>query len=412
MQHFRKDLQYYKFSLYGFFKNLRFFEPFLILFFLDKGMSYTQIGMLYAVREVGINILEIPTGIMADIIGRKRTMLMAFSAYIISFSVFYMFSGFWPFILAMVCFAFGESFRGGTHKAMIFIYLKMNNWENQKVAYYGHTRSWSQMGSALSSLLAAAIVLISGNYQAVFLLSILPYIADFILVATYPEELDGEIRNNSVSVSTKLREVWESIRSSFKQQPLFRLFGNLALYGGLFKASKDYLQPILVMAVLAVTWFPGISPENKSTIAIGIIYFIIYSITAVTTRNSGKITAQIGTLGRTINITLVLGAFISIAVGLLVKNQVPVVAAFLFLFLFVIENLRKPVGISAVADNLTPNILATGLSTQSLLESIVSALFAFLLGILADHAGLGMAFITAGVMVLIIFPWLRVKAQK
>jgi MFS family permease len=79
MQHFIKDLQYYKFSLYGFFKNLRFFEPFLILYFLDKGMSYTQIGILYAVREVGINILEIPTGIMADIIGRKRTLLMAFS---------------------------------------------------------------------------------------------------------------------------------------------------------------------------------------------------------------------------------------------------------------------------------------------------------------------------------------------
>jgi MFS family permease len=412
MQHFIKDLQFYKFSLYGFFKNLRFFEPFLILYFLDKGMSYTQIGLLYAVREVGINILEIPTGIMADIIGRKRTMLLAFSSYIVSFSIFYMFSGFWVFIIAMVSFAFGESFRGGTHKAMIFTYLKLNGWENQKVAYYGHTRSWSQMGSALSSLLASVIVLISGNYQAVFLLSILPYIADFILIATYPAALDGEIQNNSDSVASKLKEVWTSINMAFRQITLFRLFGNLALYGGLFKASKDYLQPILVMAVLAISLAPGVSPENKSTVAIGVIYFIIYSITAVTTRNSGKITAWIGTLARTINITLVMGAIISIAVGLLVKNQIPVVAAILFLFLFVIENLRKPVGISAVADTLTPNILATGLSSQSLLESIVSALFAFLLGILADYAGLGMAFISAGIIVILLFPWIRVKAQK
>jgi hypothetical protein len=295
---------------------------------------------------------------------------------------------------------------------MIFTYLKLNGWENQKVAYYGHTRSWSQMGSALSSLLAAVIVLISGNYQAVFLLSILPYIADFILIATYPAALDGEIQNNSDSVASKLKEVWTSINMAFRQITLFRLFGNLALYGGLFKASKDYLQPILVMAVLAISLAPGVSPENKSTVAIGVIYFIIYSITAVTTRNSGKITAWIGTLARTINITLVMGAIISIAVGLLVKNQIPVVAAILFLFLFVIENLRKPVGISAVADTLTPNILATGLSSQSLLESIVSALFAFLLGILADYAGLGMAFISAGIIVILLFPWIRVKAQK
>ncbi len=31
---FNKDLQFYKFCAYGFLKNLRFFEPFLMLFFL------------------------------------------------------------------------------------------------------------------------------------------------------------------------------------------------------------------------------------------------------------------------------------------------------------------------------------------------------------------------------------------
>ena len=39
---FRKDLQYYKFCLYGFLKNLRFFEAFLILFFLEGGLSFFE----------------------------------------------------------------------------------------------------------------------------------------------------------------------------------------------------------------------------------------------------------------------------------------------------------------------------------------------------------------------------------
>ena len=47
-----KNLQYYKFCLYGFFKNLRLFEAFLILFLLDNGMSYVQIGVLYSIREI------------------------------------------------------------------------------------------------------------------------------------------------------------------------------------------------------------------------------------------------------------------------------------------------------------------------------------------------------------------------
>ena len=66
---------------------------------------------------------------------------------------------------AMILFAVADSFRTGVHKAMIFDYLKVNKWSQHKVSYYGHTRSWSQTGSAVSALIAAAIVYISGNYK-------------------------------------------------------------------------------------------------------------------------------------------------------------------------------------------------------------------------------------------------------
>ena len=94
-------------------------------------------------------------------------------------------------MLGMTFFAFGEAFRGGTHKAMIFEYLKMNGWQDQKVDYYGHTRSWSQNGSAVSALIAAAIVFVSGRYDVIFLISILPYILNLFLMLSYPQELDG-----------------------------------------------------------------------------------------------------------------------------------------------------------------------------------------------------------------------------
>jgi len=86
---FHRDLQYYKFCTYGFLKNLRFFEPFLILFFVEKGLTYFQIGTLYAVREVSTNILEVPTGIIADSFGRRRTMIYSFISYIFSFLIFF-----------------------------------------------------------------------------------------------------------------------------------------------------------------------------------------------------------------------------------------------------------------------------------------------------------------------------------
>ena len=81
---FKKDTQYFKFCSYGFLKNLRFFDAFLLLFFLENGISYTQIGIIYATREIIINIFEIPSGIIADTYGRKNSLIAAFLAYIIS----------------------------------------------------------------------------------------------------------------------------------------------------------------------------------------------------------------------------------------------------------------------------------------------------------------------------------------
>ena len=82
----------YRFSVYGFLKNLRLFEPFIILLFREDGLSFLQIGLLYSIRDIATNFLEIPSGIYADAFGRRKSMLFSFSAYIVSFIVFYLFS--------------------------------------------------------------------------------------------------------------------------------------------------------------------------------------------------------------------------------------------------------------------------------------------------------------------------------
>ena len=146
MPGFSKDLQYYKFCAYGFLKNLRFFEPFLILFFLEKDITFFQIGILYTVRELTRNIFEIPAGLAADVLGRRRTMISSFILYIISFLVYSSSRSMLVLSAATIIFGLAEAFRTGTHKAMIFDYLQNKGWPDQKVHYYGHTRSWSQAG--------------------------------------------------------------------------------------------------------------------------------------------------------------------------------------------------------------------------------------------------------------------------
>ena len=43
---------FWKFRLYGFLKNLRFFDPFLILFLREMGLSFLEIGIILADTRV------------------------------------------------------------------------------------------------------------------------------------------------------------------------------------------------------------------------------------------------------------------------------------------------------------------------------------------------------------------------
>ncbi|MBT7298324.1 MAG: MFS transporter, partial [Victivallales bacterium] len=57
----------FRFCLYGFLKNQQYYEPFLILVFREKGLSFLQIGLLVGFREICLNLFEIPSGAVADL---------------------------------------------------------------------------------------------------------------------------------------------------------------------------------------------------------------------------------------------------------------------------------------------------------------------------------------------------------
>ena len=84
-----QKLQVVKFSMYGFLKNLRFFEAFLIIYMLSHDMNLFKIGILFAVREAIIYIFEIPSGVLADRFGKKNELVLCFLFYIFSVLFFY-----------------------------------------------------------------------------------------------------------------------------------------------------------------------------------------------------------------------------------------------------------------------------------------------------------------------------------
>ena len=388
---FKKNAQYYKFCAYGFLKNLRFYEPFLMLFFLEKGLNYAQIGTLYAVREVGINLMEVPSGLLADTFGRRLTMVASFVAYVASFITFYGADSYWVLLGAMVLYSFGDAFRTGTHKAMIFDYLRAQGWDHLRTHYYGHTRSWSQRGAAVSALIAAALVFWHRSYAPVFLFTIVPYVLDLLLVASYPAYLDGPRHSSDKTVAQEFRAVWDAVRATFRRPSVLRAIANQALFSGYYKACKDYLQPILRALALTVPVLIAFEARERTAVVTGVVYAALYLFTAFAARLSGRFADRFTGLAAPLNATLLVGLGFGTASGLLYSGGFAVPAVTLYIGIYVLENLRKPMGITYVSERIKQESLATGLSVESQAETLFAALIALAIGTLSMRFGLGAA---------------------
>lgn len=410
MSRFKKDLQYYKFCLYGFLKNQRFFEPFFILFLLEKDMSYLQIGSIYTIREITRNIFEIPAGFGADVLGRRKTMITSFSLYILSFLLYFISRNYLIIVVATMVFALGDAFRTGTHKAMIFDYLGIKGWANEKVHYYGHTRSWSQIGSALSSLIAAALVFFSGNYETIFLYSGIPYVIGLFLMISYPGYLDGNVEKLEwQSLKTRFKKVGREFLVSFKNLRMLKAIVNISSYSGYYRAVKDYLQPVIVTLAIALPLLEKYNDDQRLAIFIGLIYFIIYLLTSAAARNAGKFADLFPQLLKPLNITLLSGLLLGVFVGLFYHFGLVILSVALFVVIYIIENIRRPAGVSFISENLSEDILATALSAEEQSKTIFSAVIAFLMGFLADRFGIGPGMIIISSIMIISLPviWLR-----
>lgn len=406
---FKKDRMFPRFALYGFLKNLRFFDPFIILIFREAGLSFLQIGLLYAIRDVATNVLEIPTGVFADAFGRRRSMLMAFGAYIVSFLIFYFFTGFALYALAMILFAFGEAFRSGTHKALILEHLKLNQMQHLKVEYYGRTRSASQFGSAVNALIAASLVFYTGNYRAMFLAAILPYMLDFINLAGYPRELDGELKQlSSATIGTQIRATLKDFGGMFTDWRALRAILNSSGFSGLFKATKDYLQPILETFALSLPVFLLLSDKRRSALVIGLVYFVIYLFTSYASRSAANFSHRFSSLGRAINLSFLAGTGLLFVAGLATWQNVTWLAILVFLAFYVLHNLRRPMNVAFISDRISHRVMASGLSVESQFTTLLTAVFAPILGALADHLGVGAALAILGAGVLLLFVFVRV----
>ncbi|MCP4624460.1 MAG: hypothetical protein GY850_13170, partial [bacterium] len=178
---------------------------------------------------------------------------------------------------------------------------------------------------------------------------------------------------------------------SVRQAGLRRLILESMGFEGFFKASKDYLQPILMAAAMPLTaaLFTGIelSNEQRSVVLIGPVYFILFLLSAVAARNAYRLVSEPGRedkAGRQLwGLSILI--FLVLLPALYFRIHWITIAG--FVVLYIVQNLWRPVLISRFDVHSDEAKGATVLSMESQAKSLGAMFMAPMLGLIIDWVG-------------------------
>ncbi|MDR3424499.1 MAG: MFS transporter [Alphaproteobacteria bacterium] len=158
--------------IHNFLNDFRFHNAFLAIYFAQITGSYTVAMSVFAIATVTSAIMDIPTGILSDKMGRKFTVAFASICSTLSVALYAFAHNKTVLLLGGSLGGLSECLFNGNNNAFMYESLKAVGQESQFHHYQGRANSMFQLGLGLSAL--AATFLVSGGLRFVFLLGIIP----------------------------------------------------------------------------------------------------------------------------------------------------------------------------------------------------------------------------------------------
>ncbi|HOY27209.1 MAG TPA: MFS transporter [Mesotoga sp.] len=110
--------------VFSFFMNLRLSGGLWMIYMAFKGMSLTQIGLLEGIFHVTSLAMEVPTGSIADLFGRKLSRTLGRCMSLASILILIVSSDFTHFLFFMVFSALSYNLESGSGEALVYDSLK------------------------------------------------------------------------------------------------------------------------------------------------------------------------------------------------------------------------------------------------------------------------------------------------
>jgi MFS family permease len=206
------------------------------LFFYLRYFSFAQIATLWAIQAATANLLEIPTGAFADIVGRRTSIIISFGLSAISLFVFPFTTSFWIFVILEMVKGLANALYSGSMEALVYDSLKDGEKESEypKVAANFETVNWT----------AWAISAIGGGYLYYWQYQS-PWLIQgtmFVIATTLAIKLvEPKIDSIKFDLKTMLAQNLVGLKELFQNSRMTRVTLQLAVVGAGYIIASNIL---------------------------------------------------------------------------------------------------------------------------------------------------------------------------
>ncbi len=248
---------------FNFFLDFRLYAPVAILYFTKVTNSFAFGMSIFSVVMVSSALMELPTGILSDRIGRKQTLLCGAVASAFAI-VFYAVGGIYAMLfIGAILEGTSRAFFSGNNEALLYDTLAEDNQANAYQEIYGKVSSTSQVALAISAILGGIIA--SASYSGVMWLSLIPQVLNIGLAFSLVEpRIHRPIETNP----------YQHLQSSFRnivRNPKLRTLSIASSLSFAIGETAFQFRPAFI-EMLIPTWAIGV-PRTLSNIGAAFSFY-------------------------------------------------------------------------------------------------------------------------------------------
>ena len=330
-----------------------------VLFAQHLGLAYSQIFILTGEYMLMFILFEIPTGAFADLVGRKKTMMIGSFLLTVGTVASGASNNFWQLFASYFFWACGFSLISGSGEALLYDRAPENKTFSQLIGKAGF---YSIVGTAMAGVIGPYLFNI--NFRWAYFGSAIPFFLAMLAISFFQEHHVAK----GFTLKHHLEQIKSGVKIGWQNKYILWSTGILALVFAISYTFSNMYQPYLIGIGFPVKSFSVILP-------------VMFVIQAAGSMSFGKL---LGAGEQRLFVGTILGIALFVALLGLVNVRWAIILVLGYMFL---EGVSRPLVSTYTNRHLDSATRATVISVQSMVGTILASAMLFLTGFLTDRIG-------------------------